>query len=296
MTEWIDVLLYSGFMAMLWFWIPAAGARFTRAIVEDRNPEWVAAHPEVVDRLAGSRWYLRCSYGLGALSIAILISAQTDLWPAALSAPVFESEHWRVLSAVHAVLAITWLVHAVAGGAIFTRWLTTHVPLAERRRASLEPRSVDAYVPGGIRLAVHTAVGLHLAIWLAVGALGRHATSATSFWGMLASQFVIAAILVFIVRIIVRRPPNAMDRVFGPGFRRGEVRYAFLAQLVPLLNGAARLREAMTGTASADMDRMAQLGLVLVMVASALVWFGRFIWPSQPASGRRPSRAGLQSL
>jgi hypothetical protein len=41
---------------------------------------------------------------------------------------------------------------------------------------------------GGIRLAVYAAVGLHLAIWVAVGALGRHATSATSFWGMLASQ------------------------------------------------------------------------------------------------------------
>lgn len=54
-----------------------------------------------------------------------------------------------------------------------------------------------------------------------------------------------------------------MDRIFGPRFQRAEVRVAFMAQLLPLLNGFARLREVITGTASPEFDRAARLALVL---------------------------------
>jgi hypothetical protein len=74
-------------------------------MLEDRNPEWVAAHPEVAARLTRNRWYVWCSWALGAVSIAVLVAAQTDAWPRALSAPAFEAEHWMVLSDVHTALS-----------------------------------------------------------------------------------------------------------------------------------------------------------------------------------------------
>jgi hypothetical protein len=292
MTEWFDVLVYAAFMVALWIVMPTVSARFTRAMIEDRNPEWAAAHPEVIDRLTRSRWYLRGSYSLGVLGIAALVAAQTDAWPAALSAPAFEPEHWRVLSVVNTGSVILWLVYAAGGGALFGRWLATHVPLAERRRASLQPRSIDVFVPRRMRIAVGAVVAVHLATWLFVGAFRLHAAPAPSFWGMVAFQFAMAAILLCIVRTIVLRPPNTMDRVFGPGFRRTEVRYAFLAQLVPLLNTAARLPEAIVGTPSSAMDRTAQLGLVLFMMGMVLVGFGRFSWPSRPEDRRSTTGDG----
>jgi hypothetical protein len=62
-----------------------------------------------------------------------------------------------------------------------------------------------------------------------------------------------------------------MDRIFGPGYRRTEVRAAFAAQLLPLPNGIARLYEQVASASSDNLDRFMHLGLVLLVVALAMM-------------------------
>lgn len=269
MTEWIDVLVFATFLAVVWFVLPTVNARFTVPVVHDRNPDWLAAHPEVAHRLNDSVWFRWLSYVLGAVSLASLVAAQLGFWPDALSAPTFEPERWMVLSDIHTASVIVWLVVFAAASAIFSRWLERNVPLAERRAATLEPRSIETFVPRWLRRAVYTAVGLHLAVWVVVGAIGVYSTT-WDFWGTLLFQFVIAAIFLVIARGIAHRRPNAMDRMFGPDYRLTEVRLAFAAQLIPLLNGGARLYEELSGTAMLDIDRLSRLGIVAFMIVMCM--------------------------
>jgi CubicO group peptidase (beta-lactamase class C family) len=292
MTDWIDVALYAVLLGIMWFGLPGVNARYALPVIEHRNPDWLAAHHAVARRKAESPWFQRSCLVLGSLSLAALVAVKIGAWPAALSAPAFEPERWMVLSDVFTMLAMVWVVYFMSAGALFNRWLTREVPLTARRKATLEPRSLDAYVPRPLQLVVFLLVGLHLAAWVVTGVLGLYSTSA--FWGTLPFQFVIALILLFIARAIAQRRPNVMDQIFGSAFRRTEVRYAFVAQLVPLMNGCARLYEQWTGTPAPALDRASRLGLVIVMIGMTIPLF-RFIWSSSHPAGRQGVRSAASS-
>jgi hypothetical protein len=281
MTEWIDVLVYTTLMAILWFALPRANARFTLPVIASRNPDWLAAHPDAARRLTRGVWFQRLCYVLGTLSVALLVAAQAGIWPEALSAPAFERERWMVLSDLFTALMLLWLLYFGGSSAIFASWLKREVPLAERREASLEPRSIAAFVPRPLRLAIYSAVALHLSAWVVTGLLGAYSERDVLFWGGLLFQFGIALIFILIVRFIAERPPNVMDRIFGQEFRRTEVRLSFVAQLVPLMNGFARLQEVITGTVAPEIERASRLGLVLVMIVGVAIGLLRFVWFSR---------------
>ena len=291
MTDWIDFGVYAAFHAMLWFGLPAANARFLMPILADRNPDWLQANPAEAERLARSRWFRVTSAMIGALGLAALLGVQLGVWPEALSAPVFEPHTWMVLSDVNVAVVLVWVVFNMACGALFTGWLERNVPLAERRHATLARRSIDDYVPRGVRRTIYTIVVLHLGLWLIVGVLMGVLGLETSreFWGMFAFAVAIALIFFLIVRSIALRRPNVMDRVFGPEYRRTEVRVAFGAQLLPLMNGLARLYEQASGTVLVDVDRASRLGLVAAMIAALVFFFVRY---SRPSNGRGPD-AGM---
>ena len=154
-------------------------------------------------------------------------------------------------------------------------------------------RSVDDYVPRFVQLVVYAIVVLHLAAWLSVGVTGRYSTA--GFWGILAFQCVLSGFFLLMVVAAVSRRPSAVDRIFGSGYRRTEVRMAFACQLAPLMNGAARLFEQMGGDSSENLDRLLHLGLVAFVAAlAALV----SMWSRDPADGERsaPSSRTLRSL
>jgi hypothetical protein len=287
MTEWIDVLVYAALMVVLWFSLPALNARFMLPVVEDRHPGWLAAHPEAARTLLEGRWFWWCAYALGAAGIAVLVAVQTGFWPQALSAPAFEPERWMVLSDVNTGLVFLWLAYFAGSSVLFNHWLKKNVPLAERRQATLERRSIEAFVPPALRAAVYAIVALHLGVWVFVGIAGLYSTQA--FWGYMTFQFAIAAVFFLIARLVVLRRPSAMDRIFGPAFRRTEVRFAFVSQLLPLLNGVARLYEEATGTAGPGVDRAARLALIVFMIAGVAVGLFRFTWRSH-GSDRDPAR------
>jgi CubicO group peptidase (beta-lactamase class C family) len=85
-----------------------------------------------------------------------------------------------------------------------------------------------------------------------------------------------------------------MDHIFGPPFRRTEVQCAFLAQLVPLMNGFSKLYEEISGAPSPALDRASRLGLVVVMIAGVTITLFRFTW-SHRAGGRRGSPSAASS-
>jgi hypothetical protein len=278
MTEWIDVLVYTSVIVTVWVLLPVWSSRFARAVVADRNPEWLAQHPDVAATLTSSRWFLWSCMAWGALSAAVLLSFQLGAWPQAWSVPEPDTPKWEALKDINSTLLIIGLVYLLVCCGLSLRWLYKYVPLAEHRQATLERRSIDDFVPRWLRIVTYTLVGLHAAAWLTVGVLELYSTPI--FWMRLGLVIGISAIFFLMSRLGVRRRPNAMDRIFGPAYRRIEVRYGFLMQLVPLA-GIVRLYEEVTATVAVDVNRALHLAVALTVV----LWFVRFALLSESATG-----------
>ena len=259
MTEWIDFTVYAVLAFGLWFVLPATNKHFIVPVVADRNPDWLAANGMAV--MTDNRRFLWSSYVVGALSLAALVWAMLGARP----------QRWMLLRDINTASAIAALVYYVSCALLFERWLRREVPLATRRHATLERRSADDLVPRGFRTAIYAIVLLHLAVWVAIGVSGRYSTPA--FWGTLGFQFAVSGVLFLIARMIVMRRPGAVDRIFGPGYRRSEARMALVAQLTPLINGAARLYEEFAGTVPADVNRALHLAIVMVVVLLLVRYF-----------------------
>ena len=272
-SEWIDVLVYAALIVAVWGWLPGWSSRLMIPLIADRNPDWMAGHPEFARQLARAVWLRWSCLVWGALSVATLSAFRLGVWPQQL-AFVHDIPKWEALRDINSVVLIIGLVYVAGCSVVFQRWLSTNVPRATHRQAVLERRSIDNYVPRPLQHAVYSVVVLHLATWVAVGVIGRYATPA--FWGGMAFQFVISAIfLVFVVGAVWRRP-GVLDRIYGPRYRQTEVRVAFAAQLLPLLNGGARLYEHVAGAPLDDVDRVLHLALVLFVLALTValaVWF-----------------------
>jgi hypothetical protein len=268
MSEWIDFAVYASFTAVMWGWLPAQISRSVLPVIADRNPEWLTKHPELQERLAHGALFSGACLLWGVLSFASLLALQMGVWPQRLLF-LSTAPKWEALKELHSVLLIIGLI-AVAGWAtVFLRWLHRNVPLATRRQATLERRSLHDYVPPALQHAIYGIVTLHLGLWVLVGVAGRYAT--TAFWGSLMFQFVISAVFLLVALSAVRRRPAAMDRIFGPGYRRMEVRVTFAAQLLPLMNGAARLYEQVANMPVVNVDRVLHLGFVLMVLTMALL-------------------------
>jgi hypothetical protein len=265
MSEWIDFGVYAALILAVWGRLPVVSSRFTLPVVADRNPEWVAAHPAAAQRLADNRWFRRSCVLWGTVSLAALLAVQAEVWWPPLVGSAMPK--WEALKDTNSTLLIAGLLYLLGCGALFGRWLHTHVPLAPRRQATLERRSADDYVPRPVQYGIYALVGVHLTAWLIAAALGRY--TAPAFWGMLAFQFVISGIFLLLALVAVRRRPDAIDRIFGPGYRRMEVRWAFGVQVLPLMNGAVRLYEQTAGPTPADLNRAMHLGLVLLVLVMA---------------------------
>jgi len=142
------------------------------------------------------------------------------------------------------------------------------VPVATRRQATLERRSLDTSVPRWMQLATYGLVLISLAAWVVAGVLGTH--SSGIFWARLAIMFFLSGFFFMVTRAMVARRANAMDRIFGPGYRPWEVRMSFSTQILPPIVGAMRLYEEVTGVQLLDMSRAVQL-LLAAFIAYWLI-------------------------
>ena len=285
MSEWVDIAAYAALIGVVWGWLPAWSSQFTILLIADRNPGWLAEHPESERRLMESRWFRWSCLLWGLVSFLTLLTFRFDVWPQQL-AFLGAARRWDALKDLNSTLFIAGLIYVAACTVVFFRWLEANVPLSTRRKATLERRSVHDYVARWLQFAVYAAIVLHLALWTVIGLTGRYTTAA--FWGGMAFQFVVSGVLLLFVLNAVHRRPGAMDRIFGPGNRRTEVRASFAAQLLPLPNGLARLYEQVAATTLVDLDRFMHLGIVLLVVVLAITHVRWSRHPGAQRSARSP--------
>jgi hypothetical protein len=259
MTDWIDFTVYFVFVAALWIVYPFAQTRLTIPLIADRNPVWLAAHPEAAERIAASRLHVWISFALGAVSLAVLTAFQVGWWHPDYNAGLRAPSGWMVLWD----LAISSMIAAlVIGGGMGIRGflrLKKLVPLAPQRQATLERRSLDDYVPRAVRYAVYSAVVVNLVAWVAAAILGTH--SSPVFWPRVVTMFVLSGFFWFFTAVSVARRPNVWDRLFASAYRCFEVRMTFGCQILTPIIGALRLYEEVNHTSLFDTSRAVQLCL-----------------------------------
>lgn len=262
MTDWIDFLVYALFIGSLWFVQPVMQHRLAIPFLKDRNAEWVAAHPDAVRAVETSRWRIWLSWALGGISLAVLAAFQLGIWqvpaPPPGAPPLIR---WMVLWNLAMASMLVALVVGGTIGLVGQFLLKRHIPIAPRRQASLERRSLDDYVPRAVQYAVYVLVLGNIAAWFTAAALGAY--SSPIFWPRVVTILVLSGFFFFVARAMVSRRANVMDRVFGPAYRRWEVRWSFSTQLLTPLVGALRLYEEVNDTFLFDMSRAIQLFLAL---------------------------------
>jgi hypothetical protein len=292
MSEWVDVAVYAVFIVAVWGWLAVWAPRVMILAIADRNPGWLTDHPQIGRRLSESRWFRWSCLLWGSVSVVALLALQTGAWPQPLAFARVRPE-WEALKNVNSALLIAGLIYLAGCAALFYRWLHAHVPRSSRRQATLERRSLHDYVPPSFQYAVYGVIVLHLATWVAVGVTGRYATPA--FWGTALFQFAISGAFLLFMLNAVRRRPGTWDRMFGSGYRRTEVRGAFVVQLLPLLSGVARLSEQVAGASSEQVDRFLHLGVVLLVVAFVvgLAGWSRKSGEPGPAPWRRSATSAV---
>jgi len=257
MTDWIDFAVYAVFLIALFFVQPRMQRRMFEPMLVDRNAEWVAAHPDLVGKLMARKWPFWLSYALGTASLAVLAGAQLGLWQPPMMSHGGALPKWMWLwSLAMDAMLVAILVGAPIGIASHLL-LKRLVPVATRRQATLERRSLDTSVPRWMQLVTYVLVLTSLAAWIVAGVLGAHSSSI--FWMRVAIMFLLSGFFFVATRAVVARRSNALDRIFGPSYRPWEVRMTFSTQILPPIVGAIRLTEEVTGTQLFDISRAIQL-------------------------------------
>jgi hypothetical protein len=274
MSEWIDFSVYAAMTAGFWFAFVGWSSAVTLQMVADRNEEWLTANREWTTTLlrgrwlVGSSWFLWSCHAWGAISLAILLACQLGAWPQSWSMGT-NSRQWEVLKDAHSTLLIVGLLYYLGVVVISMRRMQKDVPLAERRQASLRPRTIDDFAPRWLSMGSYLLIAVHLTAWVVVGALGLYSTP--GFWTRFAGPVAFSAIFLVVAHATVNR---RISDFFAFHDRRQGVRFAFASLIYAQIMFALRLYGDVAGP-SFETDRathlVLQLAMVLAMVALALI-------------------------
>ena len=162
--------------------------------------------------------------------------------------PALDTDKWEGLKDLNSTLLIAGLAYLFGCAFISLAWLRKEVPLAERRHATLERRSLDDFVPRWARIATYALVGINLAAWLIGRPVGDSTPHPSSGYA-LALVIGLSACFFFMTRVGVNRRPNAMDRIFARVIAGARCAYGFAMQLISAdLDGSVRLYEEVADT------------------------------------------------
>jgi hypothetical protein len=264
MSEWVDFVVYAAVITLLFVFLPRHGTRLALPMIGDRNPQWLASHPAIAASVERSRWFVHACYGWAAVSITASLAVTLDLIGAPFSD---ETPKWEVLKDLHVSLLIIGMIGWAAGTLHWWRWLCTHVPPAEIRRATLKPRTADDYLARHWRFAVEALTVLNLGAWAVMRLLGF--LDGDKFWGYLALLAGMSALFAVFSYRVPRRPPDYADRLFGEAFRRVEMRAVYTMRLWPLVISAIGVAEMITAI---DFARTANL-LISCLIVGLLLMF-----------------------
>ena len=288
MSEWIDFLVYVSQILLIWVFLPRQSAQYSVPAIVDRDPDWPAAHPDVMRGIEQSRWFLNVFYAFAAVCIGVLLAARTGV-PVVL-APA-EMPSWEVLRTAHGVLMVIGLLGYFACFFLWLRWLAMHVPLAAQRRATLKPRLTGDYLPLSWRIVTETVTAAHIALWLILPTLGLG--GGADYWWRFAFVAVMTVGFAAFGYLVPQRRPGYADRLFGEAYRRAEVRVVYLMRITLLTTGAVGLGEAM----GLDLARAAHLALQIMLCGMAFAFLRlRPLGPRTEApNGHRPIPPGRRS-
>ena len=266
MSEWVDFSIYAAMTAGFWFAFVGWSSGVALQMVADRNEEWLMANREragtlLRDRwLVGSSWFLWSCHAWGAFSLAVLLACQLGAWPQSWSLGTNGSQQWELLKDTHSTLLIVGLLCYLGVVAISSRRVQKDVALAERRQASLKPRTIDDFAPRWLSMGSYLLIAVHLTAWVVVGALGLYSTP--GFWTRFAGPVAFSAIFLVIAHASVNR---RISDFFGFHDRRLGVRFALGSLIYAQIMFALRLYGEVAGP-SFETDRAMHLALVLTMV------------------------------
>jgi hypothetical protein len=242
MSEWIDFFIYAASSSVLWIMLPWATRDMAMPVMMARNPEWVAANPQIVQRIGSSRWFTNTSVVWGFVSVGVLLLARLDMTPQVIGKhPLL----WQQLNNVYNLLFLVGAVFFGITGFIRHLRFKKMVPEGERRSASLQPRSAADFVPRFWRSTTDVLTAALLVTWLILGVKG--AASSAKHWEGFAFMLVFATIIAVLAHAAAARPPNYLDRLYGPAYRHREVRVLYGARLGIVLFGAIILVSSTVG-------------------------------------------------
>jgi hypothetical protein len=214
--------------------------------------------------MVGSTWFRWACYAWGAISLAVLLAWQVGVWPESVSSVTARSQQWEVLKDAHATMLIIGLVGYFAIIVVSTRLMQKDVPLAERRRASLTPRTMRDFVPRWFSIGACLLVGVHLAAWLVVAILGL--SSSPDFWTRFTALAVLSAVILVVAQATVDR---RFSDYLGMHDRRLGIRFAFVSLIcVQFMFGLRLFGE--VSAPSFEVERLTHLSLSLMLVMAML--------------------------
>jgi hypothetical protein len=279
MSEWIDFCIYATQVILFWVLVPRQARGLGLPTIADRNPAWLAAHPEVADYFDRNTNFLRVWYAWAAVSIAVLVAlllGWRPLWLAESTAPL-----WAILKNAQTLLLFAGMLGWFASAALWWWWLKRNVPPADTRTATLQPRTTGSYLSLKWRVIVETLTALHVAAWLVFAAV-QDALPA-DYWRRFVAMVTLTLFFAGFAWLVPRRRPGYPDRLFGETYRRVEMRVAYLARLAPFIVTAIALDERFAGQ---DFTRQAHL--LLALFVGALV--GVFLLLRPVSRGGTPPR------
>jgi hypothetical protein len=270
MSEWIDLSVYAAMIVAYWFLFASWAQAATLEMVADRNGDWLAANRERMAQLlrgrwmVGSTWFLWSCYAWGTFSLVALLARQLGVWPLSVASLSAGSQPWEALKDAHSSLLIIGLFYYFGIVIVSMRLMHKDVPLADRRRATLTPRTVNDFVPRWFSIATYVLVGIHLATWVIVGVLGLSSTP--GFWERFAAPLSFSIIALVIAHATVNR---RVSDFLGFHDRRIGVLFAFGSLIYVQFMFALRLYADVVDP-SFELDRLMHLSLVLMMALAIL--------------------------
>lgn len=265
MMMWINFAIQLVFLYAYWFTTPQLNAYYGVAMMASRNPDLLDTRPDWRRSLNDTRWFLWPGYAVGALSMVTLTAIKFGVWlPEGLSK---DGALFRTV-AFSAIAGMAWWLVAYVAFMVHWRW---HLPLAPKRQASLTIRHFDADVPRWAWYAAGGLLALNLAAQIALHLLGH--LERPRFWQGLGWQTLYFFLVIIVAVWTVRRRPNALDRQYGPKFRRLETRLiaTFLA-LLPLLSLLRTWRDLAGVTDAGRGDFAFSLLIFSVVVLAIRLW------------------------
>ena len=217
MEHWFALLVVLSQVAVLQFYAVPYGTRLMYRRALNRNPEWVAEHPEFTAEYPAPRASLWISYAMG-LAIYARIFFAPD------AAPIFIlHDSFLEPLLVDSIIAsgLLMLIHHSVYH-LRVRRMIRRIPPPEIRKASLDRRALRDFLPISWVYAAGVLIAAVCAVY--TYALSAEIISRELFFARVHGLFICCAICAGVVLYALRRKPTEADEIFSGRVRLWEVR------------------------------------------------------------------------